>query len=131
MKEQPDSQRSKCYAWEQKTFPNDYVEQLTLDECKAFAEIMYGSRVKVKDGRGTRRALAYHNRYPTIGLPKWARNLRVIAHEVAHLKLRGKDYPAHGATFMRIMLELLQEHCDMDYDQLKTSAVEYGLKVAA
>lgn len=131
MREQRDSQRSKLYAWEKEFHGKAlHTEELSLADAKLFAAKMYGARVKVKDGRGRRRACAYESRYPTIALPKWARNHWVIAHEVAHLKLRGKDYPAHGATFVKTMLELLAEHCGKDFDQLKQSALDYGLKVA-
>lgn len=56
--------------------------------------------VEVRDGRG---ALAWAN---IIMLPKWARNERVILHELAHVI--ATERPAHGRQFARIFIDLLQ-----------------------
>ena len=126
-----DYQRQKCYSWEEATFPGERTETLTLDGCKELAKEMFGRKVKVKDGRGTRSAFAYlEDRYPTIGLPKWARNPYTVAHEVAHLKLKGQGYADHGGQFMKVMLELIAEHTNRDFDEMRTSAIEFGLRVA-
>jgi hypothetical protein len=128
MKEARDFQRSKVYAWEHETFPKN-EEKFTLIECHELAAKLYGARVKVKDGRGRRMACSYIRRYPTIALPKWARNEIVIAHEVAHLFFRNDlTIPAHGALWMCKYLELLGR-LGLDEDRLRQSAVAYGLKV--
>jgi hypothetical protein len=107
MRKQRDFQRSKVYAWERQMFPQMHTENLNLYECKLTASNLYGKRVKVKDGRGRRNACAFARGYPTIALPKWARNEVVICHEVAHLLHRFDDTPWHGARFMRSYIELL------------------------
>lgn len=126
-----DTQRSKVYAWERELFGNAFCEQLSLDECKALAAEMYGKRVVVRDGRGTRRALAYTDRrLPTIGLPKWARNPYVVAHEVAHLIASREGYDSgHGGRFVGIYIDLMARFCGEDRDALTESAKEHGLRV--
>ena len=126
-REARDFQRSKVYAWENETFPHIREEQWTLSQCEAFAKQLYGARVKIKDGRGRRSACAHHRRYPTISLPKWARNKWVVAHEVAHLKTRHDlSIPAHGAIFMGVYLGFLRTCTGVDYTEC---AKDYGLKV--
>lgn len=124
-----DFQRSKAYTWENKMFPHNEETKLSLVECRELAAQLYGARVKVKDGRGRRRACAFWDRYPTIALPRWARNDVVVAHEVAHLFFRGdRSLPSHGATWLGKYIELL---ASLGYDEnsLRQSAVEFGLKV--
>ena len=128
-----DFQRSKVYEWERISFPA-FKEEMQLFECKELASALYGKRVKVKDGRGTRSACAYPNRYPTISLPRWARNRIVVAHEVAHLYIRSEwrqgNLPPHGSTFMRIYIGLLCDKMELyEYDELEQSARDFGLKV--
>lgn len=125
-----DFQRSKVYAWENKMFWREHEEtKYTLDECRELAASLYGARVKVKDGRGRGAACAFWDRYPTIALPRWARNDIVIAHEVAHLFFRNdKSIPGHGALWMAKYIELLGK-VGHDVDLTRESAIEFGLKV--
>ena len=126
-----DFQRSKVYSWERIVMPDSFHEKLTLDECRELARVMYGKRVIVKDGRGRRKAFAFHKRTPTIALPKWARNKETVAHEVAHLITNKRDQGSgHGGIFMKNFIVLLDEHCDEDGDDLIQGALNYGLRVA-
>lgn len=125
---QRDFQRSKVYAWENSEFEKAQ-EKLTLTQCRDLASQLYGARVKVKDGRGRRKACAFHRRYPTIALPRWSRIEWVVAHEVAHLLHRTDDVPGHGAIWMRSYI-LLLEQLGHDAERVTRSAIDYGLKVA-
>lgn len=124
-----DMQRSKLYKWERTMFPAMHTGCMTLDECKELAAKLYGARVLVKDGRGCRKALAYTSkRLPTIGLPKWARNPQVIAHEVAHWVAKGQG-AAHGGFFLGAYITLLANHLGHDKTTLVESARAFGLRV--
>lgn len=127
-----DFQRSAVYAWEFKQFPRMKSGGMTLDECKALAERMWGKRMHVADGRGRRNACAFiYDPMPKIALPKWARTKEVVAHEVAHwlVKRTSKGAPAHGGIFVGHYLTLLAEHCGYDRDELVRSATAAGLRV--
>jgi len=124
-----DMQRSKLYKWERTMFPTMHTGCMTLDECKELAAKLYGARVLVKDGRGCRSAKAYTGkRLPTIGLPNWARNPQVIAHEVAHW-ITKKEGAAHGAFFLGAYIALLATHLGHDKTMLVESARAFGLRV--
>jgi putative metallohydrolase (TIGR04338 family) len=64
--------------------------------------------VNVRDGRGTRSALAYGTH--TISLPLWARNEAIALHEMAHIvtnrHFRGQA--GHGWEFCAVMLDLVR-----------------------
>jgi putative metallohydrolase (TIGR04338 family) len=66
--------------------------------------------VKVKDGRGTRRALAYGSH--AISIPLWARNEGIVLHELAHTiaarHYRPYEIASHGWQFAAIFLDLVK-----------------------
>lgn len=121
MKRPRDSQRSKVYAAENKAFPHMHDERMTLAGCKSFVSIVVNCQfwkeskgrkiVKIKDGRGTRRAM-YYPKTNKINLPKWARNEWVIIHELAHFLCWQKHedtVPSHGVKFCGIYLKLVEQ----------------------
>lgn len=131
-----DYQRKKLYDWENETFKDrDFksiqAEKLSLVDCTGLAAKMYGKKVLVKDGRGTRNALAFTTlRKPTISLPRWARHEIIIAHEVAHLLAAREGFDSgHGSRFVGIFIELLEKFCGENADDLEQSAIETGLKI--
>jgi len=58
--------------------------------------------VNVTDGRGRRVACASGN---TIKLPRWARTMWVILHELTHVMSR--ERPAHGRAFARTYIDMV------------------------
>jgi putative metallohydrolase (TIGR04338 family) len=65
---------------------------------------------RVKDGRGTRRALAYGDH--TISIPLWARNEAIVLHEAAHVittrHINTRQAAAHGWQFCEALLVLVR-----------------------
>ena len=59
--------------------------------------------VEVKDGRGRRSAVAWHN---VIAIPRWARNERTVLHELAHVLAYDAD-PPHGPQYAAAYLALV------------------------
>src|SRR5688500_7785550 len=99
-----DSQRQRCYDAENQI--GDGRAYPTVGECQRRVDAIVGSKwwrehahrgvygprskVTVHDGRGHRNATSYGG---TVALPKWARNDRVILHELAHEALpRGERH---------------------------------------
>lgn len=94
-----DNQREKCYRaerqslhpiWEPLPTVKDVERYLKKQSKRATLRSRYGHAVdvsdwklRVKDGRGTRNALAYE--HYAIGIPLWARNDVVVLHEWAHV----------------------------------------------
>jgi putative metallohydrolase (TIGR04338 family) len=126
-----DSQRSKLYKAEQvlesfqKPLPTvkDIEHYITHNLKRKTLVRCYGNTltrsIEVADGRGARRALAYGG--TKIAIPLWARNDRIVLHEVAHIihtrmtfrcngeragELRGG--PAHGWQFAAVYLDLVR-----------------------
>ena len=64
--------------------------------------------VNVRDGRGTRRALAYGTH--SISLPLWARNESIVLHEMAHIiaARHFQGHAGHGWEFCAVMLDLVR-----------------------
>ncbi|MDO8943285.1 MAG: hypothetical protein Q7U75_08885 [Desulfobacterales bacterium] len=126
-----DTQRSRLYAWERGLGLHD--EALTLDGCRAVLGRVadgYGwSTVHVKDGRGTRTAYA---RGSTVSLPVWARNHRVVLHEMAHVLMGYGDHASHGPEFVRLYIDLLVRYHPEGprASSLGPSARAAGLRVA-
>lgn len=119
-----DTQRKKVYDSERKAFSDEqYTGVFSLEESKAkIKQLMNSSyyrnlkgykRVKVKDGRGCKRAI-YYSYDRSIVLPKWARNMYCICHELAHcLAHKTVDASAgHHASFCTHYLALLNS-CGM------------------
>jgi hypothetical protein len=114
-----DSQRSKCYAAERAAYPDrDGPGPLTIAECEKLANEMveYARRVgivgtwrrhpiRVADGRGRRAAGASWGGNE-ITLPRWARRVEVVAHEVAHCI--SPEQPPHGPHWVERFLRLIE-----------------------
>jgi putative metallohydrolase (TIGR04338 family) len=92
--------------------------------------------VHVRDGRGTRFALAYDGSmvlrgefYPaSINLPRWARDPIVVLHELTHL-LSPANEAAHGPTYCRNYLAVVKRFLGEEkHRQLKDSFKENGVK---
>jgi putative metallohydrolase (TIGR04338 family) len=80
--------------------------------------------VQVKDGRGTRRAMAHGAR--AISLPLWARNDWVTLHELAHTIVSRHylrvDAAPHGWQYCAIYLDLVMSMMGKEaHDALKAS----------
>lgn len=131
-----DQQRSKVYKWEQTTFGSaHHTEELSLKECERIARrvqaayVLSHRRLRVCDGRGFRRAVAYPD---SIYLPKWARNRVVLLHELAHWMLKQVGTcDSHGPIFVRTFLELLDWFGIMPMNELRSTAVAHRIKRAA
>ena len=141
-----DAQRSKVYRWERLAIDKWPVgvtqpPALTLAECQALVnriwrnhsprfpegrvwagKIMYNAP-KVRHSRGT---WAWGG-LNWIKLPPWARDPRVVCHEVGHALVYGDR---HGPTYVRVYIELLARYCGADRTELAASAKEAGVKVA-
>jgi putative metallohydrolase (TIGR04338 family) len=65
------------------------------------------SPIRVKDGRGRRRACGG---YRSISIPLWARTEWIVLHELAHvatLRRHGETVAAHGREFVSCYLTLI------------------------
>lgn len=75
--------------------------------------------VRIKDGRGTRHAYsAYDSKHHSVlfSLPRWARSLPVLLHEIGHaasLRRHGL-IAAHGPEFAAVYLRLIKRHLGVD-----------------
>ena len=120
MRRPRDSQRSKVYLAEGVLNKHSTV-LTTVEHVEAFAAKIWDIKrfhetyprafrwhkqpPRVKDGRGTRNATG--GRY-AINIPLWARNTRIVTHELAHtVSLREYDDIAyHGWEFCAVFLDL-------------------------
>lgn len=137
-----DSQRSRCYKWEDAAQQALAARSMyepefkTLEECEAFALPVWRAErgrlglagVKApsieRPNWGQRRALAHHDH--RITLPRWARSRWVILHELAH-RLTPKD-EAHGPRFVGALIGLACRWLDFDAVELMRMAEEHGVK---
>ena len=137
-----DYQRAKVYRWEWETMPIT-SELLTLPECQRIVQHVF---VRLRDevpptlldGRGTRRAYAYEAYdgpgRDAIGLPKHARNIWSVCHEMAHIIVmrnylahKWQRYASHGREFVDCYRGLL---ADFNVKPLTVSEMElldYGI----
>ena len=123
-----DFQRSRVYKWERQEFDWD-TDMLSLCECQRIINAEAGwLEIEVSDGRGCRKALAKLSRNQ-IGLPKWARKRWVVLHEIAHFLAHDTRWAAHGNQFMQEYLSLLSKHYKRDFNSLRNSAADFGLRV--
>lgn len=109
-----DYQRKRVYDLEEELWGRALAplhRPLTLGECESIASRMANRPIHVRDGRGCVRAYSYGP--AEIGLPRWARRLDVIAHEVAHCIDAYKHHPVvhgpritHGPKFVGTYLAL-------------------------
>jgi putative metallohydrolase (TIGR04338 family) len=144
MKRPRDSQKSKVYAAERRIQRGD--QGWSYQETQDFVDRITRTRwwlnrqgppfVYVKDGRGTRWALAFdpyvtpkgEYRPATINLPRWARDPIVVLHELTHI-LTPATEAAHGETFCGTYLALVKRFMDIETrDALRQSFREHGVK---
>lgn len=128
-KRQRDNQRAKLYKAEREAFkgkfPCDELHDWSVEDCQRYVDKIQKSkwwkkrcrfypRIIVGDGRGHRRAVAYHmtlSRNPGIALPLWSRKEWVILHELAHHLVYGhhpNGSAAHGREFAKEFLALVR-----------------------
>lgn len=151
-----DSQRSRVYDWERQHVDGRLSKmtlresremgrnpKMTLDECRALVgevwRFYFGSESEppnVKDGRGTRRALAG---YFDVSFPRWARTRSTVLHEMAHAILSRSYHwgsaaggaAPHGPEFVRVYCQLLARFDGRKLGELTRSARACRVKVAA
>jgi putative metallohydrolase (TIGR04338 family) len=118
-----DNQRSKLYGAQAVLEPykdplptvaavEDYVRRVWQSKVlkRTYLRAMLrASEPRVRDGRGTRIARGGPN---SINIPLWARNTRVVLHELAHTII-AREYPArepapHGWEYCAVYLKLVQ-----------------------
>ena len=140
-----DTQRSRVYAAERKVqhlgkkLPDvTDVERYIAHNMKRKAILRRypgaADKTAVKDGRGTRNALAYGDY--AIGIPLWARQEIVVLHEMAHIiaaRTHGQyNIAAHGWQFCAIFLDLVRFCADREiHDALKASFDEHKVRYKA
>jgi hypothetical protein len=121
-----DGQRSAVYAWEnslRKRWPEKDI-QLTLEQCKELVNRVwrdYRPDVEaptVHDGRGRRSAAGSRWR---IMLPRWARCMLPVLHEIAHSLQT--DPPMPGRVFTTLLLELWTHYADIPGGEARRLAV--------
>lgn len=143
-----DSQRQKMYNWEDSLVrKHRSVMHKVLSESEARALIIkifesHGMRVPdvhIKESRSF--VGCFWNYHPKTGrsaiqLSQRGLKLSVVLHECAHgvrYKYTPKDAPeaGHGKTFVRVYMDLLVKYCKLDITELRQTAKEFNLKVAA
>lgn len=131
-----DQQRQRVYDAEN-ALPSNGREYPTVADCKRRVNQIVNSAwwkkrthkrrrlVSVHDGRGHRRAVSYGG---TIALPKWARNDRVILHELAHEACpRGEK---HGSQFARTYYDMVRRFWSVEMaERLLVEYAARGVKV--
>lgn len=129
-----DSQRSKVYAWERAHVPDFDGKQsykLTLRQCEIMINRVWAdyrpteTPPRVADGRGCSNAKGGRWR---ITLPRWARTVPIVLHELAH-PLTRSDLPAHGPEFVRLFIDLLVRYNEGDKAELLRTARAARVKV--
>lgn len=85
---------------------------------------------RIKDGRGTRKALVYGGH--AIGIPLWARNEAIVLHEVAHVinyRHSDTDVAGHGWEFCAVFLDLVRFIMGREaHDALKQSFKDHKVR---
>jgi len=130
-----DQQRQKLYTW-QRQFGNGLT--LELKECQKLINRIskhYKTHApQVTDGRG-RRSACYCPGSHTIKLPRWARNERVVIHEIAHCVAdaiaRPKTIADHGREFVGVYMYLLNKYMGIPVKELAQSANKVNLDFAS
>lgn len=115
MKKSRDFQRAKVYKLDSLLGLllrcNIFKEELSLVQIKditskLFAEYNLGSPPLIKDGRGRRKAGGCRTH---ITMPRWARNMIVLSHELSHVVTQRKfevEAP-HGPRYVGIYREIV------------------------
>ena len=134
-----DGQRSRVYKWEDVyVVPCFAEEKLNLEQCRQIVEAVYeecGFPVPAVDG-GRRNQTTALGGPLKVSLPPNMRNRGIVLHECVHgLMLYTVPHePSHGAVFMRIYLDLLEEFGGLDpeeMEELEASALRAGIKIEA
>ena len=139
-----DFQRSRVYAWDKKFWPVNPSARHMLTESDAqrlvdkwWAQYMGSGSLNpplVVLRRGINRG--FYSRFGGLGgrkkphsinLPDWAMFPEYLIHEVAHSLVVNI---AHGAEFVRVLIDLHSVAFGSDWRELERSAVQAGLKVA-
>jgi len=136
-----DKQRKRVYDWERAAVwgawwqpPTAQQDGLPLAICARLVRRVFKDHgfppPAVKDGRGRRSACG--SRY-LIRLPRWARQVEVVLHEVAHglTDHYAPEEAGHGRTFVGIYIYLLDRYAKRNATQLLSTAREAGLEVNA
>ena len=142
-----DTQREALYKWETSAEVGLAARPtlLTLEECQAAVDVLFRDYVDAKpptvtDGRGSRRA-SYQRFGHRIRLPRWARNLRTVVHEVAHAVIArakvehtnvpGAAHPgspwqyvaAHGPEYATLLLNMYAFYHRQDKRPMRKAGV--------
>lgn len=132
-----DYQRAKVYRWEHSEWWwADHIRTpgkepvLSLLEMERLAKEITGVHCRVKDGRGRRNAGgSYDSR--TIWMPRWARTMPVLCHELAHAHSPPTDGGWHGPWFVAKYCLFLQRAGVVGSARVtRMSAIDAGLDVA-
>jgi putative metallohydrolase (TIGR04338 family) len=98
-------------------------------ESKFWKKLGGSPLVHIKDGRGTRRAMAHsHN---TISMPMWSRHEAVTLHELTHtlVNFRGKEIAWHGPEFCKTFLVVVRHYMGKEeYLKLRASFKEHRVR---
>jgi putative metallohydrolase (TIGR04338 family) len=152
-----DSQRSKVYAAEQRIHLDspcvalselrEWINDTVVTSRWFHSRWPLGGVIRLKDGRGRRRACAYpiftnyhlNSNYSqpspkggVIKLPRWSRTRIIALHELAHIIIRW-HFPykvaAHGKEFCGVYLQLVKRWMGQEYYlQLRSAFKETGAK---
>jgi putative metallohydrolase (TIGR04338 family) len=126
-----DYQRSKVYAWESAVIDPVYEgAPMSLETCQAYSNVVmnemfpHHSKVRVVDGRGCGRALAYYGR-GKIALPRHTRHKHVILHELAHI-IAGSS-ARHGPRWVKLYIKMLSKVLGANSMMLHMAATDMGV----
>lgn len=134
-----DSQKSRLYAAEKEFKNGPHPEYRKVAQIEEFIAEMIATkwwqaryphitRIRVKDGRGTRIARGSSQTWQ-ISLPLWARTREIILHEVAHV-LTPDELPAHGREYAQIYYDLLLQFCGPETaDKFVIGCIEHRVKI--
>lgn len=140
-----DTQRSKVYAAERdhslisviriedvKDIRRFVMSVMRRKEMKPWRHAFSGSKLRITDGRGRRKATAYgcfQTSYRiTITLPRWARSMMVVLHELAHALTPGR-YPTHGMEYCTNYLYLIKHVMGIEaYEEMIKCFTVHGVR---
>ena len=133
-KDRESNQSQLVYSWESR-FPDTSHSYLSLQQCQDHVNSVWEdlkitfAPPTVTDGRGSCAARFYEHR---IMLPRWARNLTILCHEISHgiVDLFSyHDSMDHGGMFLHTYITILGRYAGYRYTDLKYSALDYGLNL--
>ncbi|MGV6826564.1 MAG: hypothetical protein ACWA5Q_06285, partial [bacterium] len=121
-----DFQRGRLYKWEASEWWMAKTGGLSLLEAQILCRSLTDLHITIKDGRGRRHAAATRAGN-AIFLPRWARTVPIVCHEVAHLLSNDK----HGPEFVAQYCLLLEKSGLVPSARVvRMSAIDSGLVVA-